>query len=363
VANQALFKRREEGKVKFQRYATGFAVMLAALASQWACAHDEDIREKVPALVTEHFTVASDTPGIELYLRSKRLQELEVSQHNILLYVHGATYPSATAFDLKLDGLSWMDYIAAHGWVVYLVDLRGYGYSTRPPEMEQPAKDNAPIVTTDVAIRDVSSAVEFIRKRHGVSKINLLGWSWGTAIMAGYTAANNDKVNKLVLYAPGWLRSTPSLIGGEGPLGAYRTVLKENAKKRWLTGVPEDKQTNLIPAGWFEAWTDATWATDPKAKESGQLRAPNGVIQDTREYWLVGKPYYDPANIRVPTLLIKAEWDQDTPAYMAQALFPLLKNAPGKRYVEIGEGTHTVIMEKNRMQLFREVQLFLDESK
>jgi len=31
--------------------------------------------------------------------------------------------------------------------------------------------------------------------------------------------------------------------------------------------------------------------------------------------------------------------------------------------VEIGEGTHTVIMEKNRMSLFREVQLFLDEVK
>jgi hypothetical protein len=46
---------------------------------------------------------------------------------------------------------------------------------------------------------------------------------------------------------------------------------------------------------------------------------------------------------------------------MSQALFGLLKNAPAKRYVEIGEGTHTVIMEKNRMQLFREVQLFLDE--
>jgi hypothetical protein len=32
-----------------------------------------------------------------------------------------------------------------------------------------------------------------------------------------------------------------------------------------------------------------------------------------------------------------------------------------KRYVEIGEGTHTVIMEKNRMQLFQAVQQFLDE--
>ena len=29
-------------------------------------------------------------------------------------------------------------------------------------------------------------------------------------------------------------------------------------------------------------------------------------------------------------------------------------------YVIIGEGTHSIIMEKNRMQLFREVQLFLD---
>lgn len=339
-------------------------LLTAALACLWAAAaiaNDESIKAKMPALVTEHITIPSDTPGIHLYIRNKRPKELTVSPDRILLYVHGATYPSETAFDLQLDGMSWMDYIAAHGWDVYLVDLRGYGQSTRPPEMDQPARDNAPIVTTDVAVRDVGAAVDYIMKRRNVSKVNLLGWSWGTAIMASYTAANNDKVNKLVLYAPGWLRSTPSLIGGEGPLGAYRTVVRENARKRWLTGVPEDKQADLIPAGWFEAWTDATWATDPKAKESGQLRAPNGVIQDTREYWVAGKPYYDPANIRVPTLLIKAEWDQDTPAYMAQALFPLLKNAPVKRMVEIGEGTHTVIMEKNRMQLFREVQLFLDE--
>jgi hypothetical protein len=29
--------------------------------------------------------------------------------------------------------------------------------------------------------------------------------------------------------------------------------------------------------------------------------------------------------------------------------------------VEIGEGTHSVIMENNRLQLFSEVQLFLEE--
>lgn len=340
-----------------------FLLATAAALSLWsvAAANDDDLSARVAALVTEHIHIPSDTPGVELYIRNKRPQEVTLSPDNILLYVHGATYPSETAFDLPLDGMSWMDYIAAHGWDVYLVDLRGYGYSTRPPEMEQPAGENAPIVTTDVAVRDVSAAVEFIRKRRGVEKINLLGWSWGTSTMGAYTAANNDKVNKLVLYAPLWLRNTPGLIGGDGPLGAYRTVLKENAKKRWLTGVPEDKQADLIPAGWFEAWADATWATDPKSKDAGQLRAPNGVIRDVREFWAAGKPYYDAAGIRVPTLIVHAEWDQDTPAYMASALFALLKNAPVKRMVEIGEGTHTVIMEKNRMQLFREVQLFLDE--
>jgi hypothetical protein len=46
---------------------------------------------------------------------------------------------------------------------------------------------------------------------------------------------------------------------------------------------------------------------------------------------------------------------------MLYAYFAKLNNAPYKRYVEIGEGTHTVIMEKNRMQLFQSVQQFLEE--
>ena len=92
------------------------------------------------------------------------------------------------------------------------------------------------------------------------------------------------------------------------------------------------------------------------------LRAPNGVVADgAREFWSVGKPVYDPADIRVPTFLAHAEWDADLPNYMLYAYFEKLVNTPYKRYVQIGEGTHTVMMEKNRMQLFQAVQQFLDE--
>jgi len=48
--------------------------------------------------------------------------------------------------------------------------------------------------------------------------------------------------------------------------------------------VPEEKKASLIPAGWFEMWADATFATDPKGAGK-TLRAPNGVIQDGREYF------------------------------------------------------------------------------
>jgi pimeloyl-ACP methyl ester carboxylesterase len=315
-------------------------------------------------LVMEEFMVPTADPGISLYVRNKHPEGMNrVRGDKIVLFVHGATYPAETAFDLKLNGVSWMEYIAQRGYDVYLVDVRGYGRSTRPPEMDKPAQDNAPIVRTETAVKDVSTAADFIRKRRGVDKINVIGWSWGTTIMGWYTSRNNDKVNKLVLYAPAWLRNAPSLTDKGGALGAYRTVTRDAAKARWLTGVPEGKQATLIPAGWYEAWADATFATDPVGAQQtpAVLRAPNGVVADGREHWSVGKPLYDPADIRVPTFLAHAEWDQDTPNYMLYAYFEKLSNTPYKRYVQIGEGTHTVIMEKNRMQLFQAVQQFLDE--
>lgn len=319
-------------------------------------------RAASPTVVTEEFKIASDDPGIELYVRNKHVHGVKTfAGSKVLLFVHGSTYPAETTFDLKLAGVSMMEFIAQHGYDVYLVDVRGYGKSTRPPEMSQPADQNAPIARSATAVKDVGAAVDFILKRRGVSKINLMGWSWGTVLMGWYTTQNNDKVNKLVLYAPRWLANTSSLMDAGGNLGAYRTVTMNSAKDRWLKGVPEGKKAELIPTGWFETWTTATFASDPPGSKP-ELRAPNGTLRDTREYWAVGKPLYDPAMIRVPTFLVHAEWDQDLPSYMLHEYFAKLTNVPYKRYVEIGEGTHTVFLEKNRMQLFREVQAFLDET-
>jgi len=309
------------------------------------------------SIICNEFMIPSDTPGIELFVRNKRRTDIgSYSGEKTVLFVAGSTYPASSTFDLALDGQSWMDQLAQNGYDTYLVDVRGYGRSSRPPEMSQQAGENAPVVRTPVATSDVATAAAFVRQRNGVSRINLIGWSWGTSLMARYTAGHNEAVAKLVLVAPQWIRDTPSLADSGGTLGAYRVVNRTEAKTRWLNGVPTDRQAAVLPEDWFNAWAEVTFGPGET-----QIKAPNGTVQDSREFWSVGRSLYDPSLIRVPVLIVHADGDRDCPLEMSRTVFSKLTNAAYRRWVEIGEGTHSAFMERNRWQLIGAVQMFLDE--
>lgn len=308
----------------------------------------------------ESFMVPGGDPGISLYIRNKRLKTLgSYRPDNVVLFVHGATYPSETGFDLRLDGVSWMDVLAAAGFDVYMVDIRGYGPSTRPPEMSQPASQNPPIVNSDVAARDYAAAADWVRSRRSIPRLIVMGHSWGTVISSVYTTRHPDKVQRLVLYAPVWLRQTPSLTDAGGSLGAYRQVTVAQAKARKDAGLRPGVQ--LQSDAWFEIWSRETFSSDPVGRLADPkfVRAPNGVVEEGRNTWNKGTPVYDPALIKVPTLLVLAEWDADTPPYMAQTLFTLLTNSHPKKLTILSQGTHGIMNETNRFALFDEVQRFL----
>lgn len=309
-------------------------------------------------IVRDEFMIPSDTAGIELFVRNKRLSSLTTfTPDRTLLFVAGSTYPASTSFDLPLDGTSWMDHLASNGFDVYLVDVRGYGRSTKPAEMASPPLDHAPIVRTPVAVADVGAAVAFIRNRRGLDRINLIGWSWGTTIMARYTSDHPDHVLKLILIAPQWLRTTPSAADAGGALGAYRIVDRSAARARWLNGVPEHKRTAILPDAWFEAWADATFAQSEAGPD--RLHAPNGTVQDSRDYWAAGKPVYDPANITAPVLIVHGDLDRDCPIDMAEAVFGKLTSAPARSWIEIRDATHSLFLETSRWQVFDAVDGFL----
>src|SRR6202140_987031 len=202
---------------------------------------------KGPKLEATDTMIPSGDAGIQLFVRNKHPAGKESSPDKILVFVHGATYPAETAFDLPIEGVSMMDLIAARGYDVYLVVVRGYARPTGPPEMSQPPAANKPIVSTKVAAHDLGAAVDYILKKRKISKIDVMGWSWGTSIAGLYTSEHNDKVNRLVLYAPQWIRNEPvaPAAANAAALGAYRLVSKESAKARWLKGVAEGKQADL----------------------------------------------------------------------------------------------------------------------
>lgn len=340
--------------------------LLAAPALVTAASLAQEAQAQAPRIVTEEFMVPAPSPGIEVFLRSKRPEGAQAAPGRTLLFVHGATYPAHTAFDLPLAGVSWMDYIAGRGFDVWCLDLPGYGRSTRPEAMSQPPEANPPLVRSDEAVAAIGAAAAFIRERRSVPRTQMMAWSWGCSLIARYATENPGAVERLVLYAPQWLRegASAAATGAGATLGAYRMVTQAQARERWMNGVPEAARANLIPPGWFEHWAGVTWATDPEGmrRNPSVLRAPNGVLLDSREYWQSNRPYWDPAKVTAPTLLVVGEWDRDTPPSMATTIFPLLTASPGKRCVLLGEGTHTMLMERNRGALYQAVQVFLEEA-
>lgn len=317
------------------------------------------VAQTSPRIVTEEFTVPAPQQGIELFLRAKRPEGLQASPARTLLFVHGDGFPSSTGFDLPLIGVSWMDYIAARGFDVWCLDLPGYGRSTRPAAMGQPPEANPPVLRGEEALAALAAAAAFLRQQRGVARSVLMGWGFGSTLAARFAAENPGLAERLVLCAPQWLGGTATPVQG-----AYRAVTQAQARERWLAGVPEAGRAALLPPGWFEHWAGVTWATDPEGMRRNPpvLRLPNGPAAEAAEHWQAARPFWDPARVTAPTLLVAAEWDREAPPAMATAIFPLMTASPGRRCVLLGEGTHAMLLERNRGALFQAVQVFLEEA-
>lgn len=331
-------------------------------------------------IVGEDIFLSSSPSDVQIHLRRKCLASRpKPGGASPVLFVHGATFSGMSAFDAPLPGGSWLDFAAAHGWDAYALDVRGYGLSSRPHARPSYALLEKPYARTDEAITDLGAAVDFILERTGADQVDLVGWSWGTAICGGYTAVNNEKVRSLVLYAPLWVMRDRSRAGLPqalmplawvpmlGPflsaqLGSFRDVSLDDIRRRWFRGLDDRTAESLCPGEVLERWWEHMRGLDPIGvnPSSPVVRAPNGVVADLIEYWAIGTPTYDPGAIKVPVLGVLGEWDIDTPLYMAQELFSHLTATPYKRLEVLGRGTHSMSLEVNRFDLYQRVQQFLE---
>lgn len=333
-----------------------FLSALLAISPAWA-------QKVLPpsAVVTENLEFDARDDGLRLHLRNKHPEEYySAKAEQTVLFLHGATFPGIATFDLPIDGVSWMDYLARRGYDVYALDIRGYGASTKPPEMSQAGEGKAPLVDSETALRDVSKAVEYILSRRGVEKLTIIGWSWGATLAGTYTANASNKVQKLVLYSPPWLSEEAAPAEAIKELGAWRSVPLFLVSQRWGHNLPDKERKELVTDSAKKAWLAALSGT---ADGEQTLKVPNGAVADALKTWGAGMPAWKPERISAPTMVIQGEWDSDIPPAMGLSVFAHLTGTSARRYVLIGEGTHLLLLEKNRRQLFQAVHGFLEEQR
>lgn len=311
-------------------------------------------------IIKSDYRIPGVTDAYGVLLRNKHLSD---SDHDTpgssVLFVHGATYGSTLTFDYAIDGESWMDVMALAGFDVWCLDLLGYGASDRPEQMSQPPEDNPPMVDTAHAVAEVDRAVNYILKDREIPRVNLIGYSWGTAICGAYAGRFPGKVAKLVLSGALWVSQGMETRAISAEPGAYRSVDASAMAKRWALGLAPDEFAQLVPPELVRQWCRDAVLSDPEGAETGLLRAPTGVLKDFQHCAESGEAWYDPALIQAPTQIVVGELDRETTPDQGREVFQRLANAAEKRMTIIGGGTHSLLLENRRAALHQVVNAFL----
>lgn len=319
----------------------------------------------------EHFIDALD-PGIRLHLREKRpTGKRRFEPATTLLLVHGRGPGATVVFDLPLPGYSWMDYFAGRGFDVFALSVRGFGLSTRPPELEEDPTGKPPAIRGKLAARDIEAAVRFIRRERKVDRVNILGRSWGSTTVPTFAAAHINQVRRLVLYAPYYAYNNPQRAAQfEDPAhpgewdkrrGAWYWTTQEEFHERWFGHIPGTAHRRWVDPRVVRTLWKEWLRSDPEGSRRNPpaVRSPNGSFADLYDR-VRNIPAYDAAKLSVPVLLIYGDRDGAANPTEAWGLFQKLTASHGKKYVVLGDGTHYMEFEKRREELFREVQLFLE---
>ena len=322
-------------------------------------------------LAIDHYVrVQSTVPAMAgqpalLYVRERVMAGAalrgSVSPDRVVLFVHGAGTPAEVAFDVPYQDYSWMAYLARAGYDVFSVDMTGYGRSTRPSAMMDPcnlAADRqagfapAPckpsyahaMTTIESDWNDIGAAVDYIRQLRRVERVSMVAWSLGGPRAGGYALRHPAKVNRLVLLAPAYNRTSAAAAPAKPAEGVvFNTQSRAEFDANWerQVGCPDQVDPAVADAVWSEMLASdpvgATWGP-------GVRRAP----QTATWGWHAAAV----AQTQTPTLMIAAVHDRQVNADRVRELHADL-GTPNKVLLDLGCSSHNAMWEKNHLLMFR----------
>ena len=275
------------------------------------------------------------------------LNQGERPEGRVVLFVHGGSVPSVPDYDL-------------------------HGLSPRPM-MDDPCnmdRDNRALVSPNPLSHDcqpryirglttsqsdwdeIDRVDDYLRAFRGVDRISLIGWSAGGPRTGGYAARHPDKVDKLILFAPGYGADSPSEPPHQEPTGhvPMRLQTKDTLMNgRWRSTIQCDNQVD--PNVQNVIW-QTIMAHDPIGSVWGpthgvmRVRTSGGSWGWNREF--AGK-------VQATTLILVGKQDGLLPA--AQALHADLAATDSKVLVEMDCATHFAVWEATQYKFMHQASL------
>lgn len=304
------------------------------------------------------FRVPGPVEEMSLFLRFLPSAKNESQPRHSVLYVHGATFPSALSIAHRFDGRSWRDELNDAGFDVWGLDFYGFGHSDRYPEMNEPPNGTAPLCVAEDASAQLESAVRFILGHQTIAKLSLISHSWGSMPACLFAGRHPALIDRLVLFAP-ISRRAPRRYEQPPTFPAWRMVTLEDQWNRFVEDVPAHEPPVLSRAH-FDEWGQRYLDSDPesRSRDPAGVKTPLGPFSEIIKAWH-GQLAYDPAAVRAPVAIIRGEWDSLIPDDDARWLFDSFTHAPVKRDIKISRGTHLMHLEAMRLALWRESADFL----
>ena len=278
----------------------------------------EVVREVVPL----------ERAGVALHLESYRLSDGQVKRP--ILLVHGVTY-SSHEFDVNYGDYSFARFLARHGFEVWRLDIAGFG--------ESGEVENGFLPDSDYAAEDITAAVRLILARHGLARMDVLGWSWGTVTSGRFAARHPELVRRLVLYAP--------IVAGLGE----QKVTESFHKNSWLHAAGDFQLTaqqtidfSKVEPAVADTFLSNCWRFDGESSPNGGRR--DLLVSSSVRLIPTGA-------IQAPVLIIAGSRDPYVSPELCREAYSSLKNRASQLVILEG-AAHAMMMERPYYKLFRD---------
>jgi pimeloyl-ACP methyl ester carboxylesterase len=310
--------------------AAAVAATAAGFASRPAPAQTAAIRAE------EHWARKG---SVDLYLYRKRVVADAGAAKPGLFLVHGSTFSSRGSYDLQVPGrpgYSMMDHFAGLGFDVWTMDHEGYGFSSR-------TGSHAGIL---VGVEDLKAALPVVERTTGQRSVMMFGSSSGAIRAAAFAVAEPARVERLVLNAYTHTgENAPEIDRRRAQAERYKANPRRPISLATIQRIFDRDRAGSSEPGVAEALA----AFELKFGDT----VPSGTYLDMA----LNLPLADPARLRCPVCMIRAEHDGN--ASEAELLhFYAALPSKDKQFVMIAGQTHSGGL-INRHRLWHAANAFL----